>query len=97
LGRTTPNGKRLTAAFALAKSGKRVFNVNLPSIYPEGLIPIRVKIHRFEENSERRFEIEGIIACHWYSINASGVDISGFSETRASVDSADDNQARHHP
>ncbi len=76
ISRSSKNGSLLTAAFALANSGKRAFNAQLPNIYPEGFIPIRVKIHRFEENTERRFELEEIIACHWYSVDNMGVEIS---------------------
>lgn len=73
--RNTRNGKLLDAAFKLERSGQRVFGVNLPSINPEGLIRVRLKIRRFEVDGERRFEIKDVIACHWYSVDQPGVEI----------------------
>lgn len=73
--RDSKNGRLLDAAFKLEKAGKRVFGVNLPSATPEGIIRVRVKIRRFEEAGERRFELEDVAACHWYSHDAPGVEI----------------------
>lgn len=73
--RDTRDGRLLDAAFKLERDGKRVFEANLPSINPEGLIRVRVKIRRFEVNLERRFEVEKVIACHWYSVDEPGVQI----------------------
>lgn len=75
--RDTRDGRLLDSAFALERSGKRPFGVNLPSINPEGLIRVRVKIRRTEVDSERHFEIEKVVACHWYSIDDPGVEIDG--------------------
>lgn len=71
----TRNGRLLDAAFQLARSDRRVFGAFLPSIDPEGFIRVRVKVRRVMEDAKRRFEIEEIVACHWYSIDAPGVDI----------------------
>lgn len=71
--RDTPDGRLLEAAFKLEQSGKRVFSPSQPGIDPEGLIRIRVKIRRFEQDLERRFEIVRVIACHWYSVDDPGV------------------------
>lgn len=73
--RNTKNGRLLDAAFKLNRSGLRPFGVNIPSINPEGFIRVRVKVHRVEENLERRFELDEVVACHWYSEDAPGVDI----------------------
>ena len=73
--RNTRNGRLLDAAFKLDREGARVFGVNLPNINPEGLIRVRVKVHRLEQGGERRFEIEEVVACHWYSVDAPGVEI----------------------
>jgi hypothetical protein len=74
--RDSPDGKLLDAAFKMEREGKRVFGVNLPSINPEGLIRVRVKIRRTDTDLGRRFEIEKILACHWYSIDDPGIEMS---------------------
>jgi len=73
--RSSKNGRLLDAAFKLEKSGERVFGVNLPSINSEGLIRVRVKVRRTNESTERRFVLEDVVACHWYSVDAPGVEI----------------------
>lgn len=73
--RDTRNGRLLDAAFKLERSGGRVFGVNLPRIDPEGHIRVRVKIRRIEQDLERRFELEEVLACHWYSVEDPGVEI----------------------
>lgn len=71
----TKNGRLLNAAIQLEQSGKRVFGASLPSLDPDGFIRVRVKVRRIVENGERRFELEDVIACHWYSTNEPGVEI----------------------
>ena len=73
--RDTRDGRLLDAAFTLERGGKRVFGVNLPDLNPEGLIRVRIKIRRVEHDVERHFEIEEVVACHWYSVDEPGVDI----------------------
>lgn len=73
--RDSKNGRLLGAAFKLEKSGTRVFGVKLPSIDPEGFIRIRAKIRRTDKDSERHFELEEVIACHWYASDVPGVEI----------------------
>ena len=73
--RDTRNGRLLDAAFKLNREGTRVFGVKLPNINPEGLIRVRVKVRRVEQDGERRFEIEDVVACHWYSVDVPGVEI----------------------
>ncbi|MEO7101419.1 MAG: hypothetical protein ABI162_18860 [Luteolibacter sp.] len=67
--RDSEDGRLLDAAFKLAKKGERVFGVKVSNTDPEGLIRVRVKIRRIEENRERHFELEKVVACHWYSID----------------------------
>jgi hypothetical protein len=73
--RDTKNGRLLDAGFKLERSGGRVFGVKLPDTNPEGLIRVRAKVRRVEENGERRFELEDVVACHWYSVDEPGVEI----------------------
>jgi hypothetical protein len=67
------DGQLLDAAFKLAREGGRVFGGQLEEINPDGMIRVRVKVRRYEEELERKFEIAGIAACHWYSVNDPGV------------------------
>jgi hypothetical protein len=71
--RDSKNGRLLQQAFDLNKSGAQPFGVKLANIDPEGLIRVRLKLRRFEANEERRFEVEDVIVCHWYSTDASGM------------------------
>lgn len=73
--RDTRNGRLLDAAFKLETSGKRVYNLNLPSGDPEGLIRVRVKVRRIKDDAESRFELIDVIACHWYSNEDPGVEV----------------------
>lgn len=75
--RSSENGQLLETAFQMEKKGERVYGVKLSSPNPEGLIRVRVKVRRIEQNMERRFELEKIVACHWYSTNDAGVKPSG--------------------
>lgn len=74
--RDSKNGRLLQQAFDLNKSGSRPFAAKLPGIDPEGLIRVRIKVRRIDENGERRFEVEDVIACHWYSTNELGMPAS---------------------
>lgn len=73
--RASENGRLLEAAFKLERQGQRPFGVHLPTANPEELIRLRVKVRRVEEELGRRFELDKIIACHWYSVDEPGVDI----------------------
>ncbi len=81
--RDSRDGRLLEAAFELERAGKRVFGNRLPSIDPEGLIRVRVRIRRFESDMKRHFEITDVVACHWYSVDDPGVEIKT-SEANAS-------------
>ncbi len=83
--RDSKNGRLLSAAFKLEKAGKRVFGVNLPAAAPEEFIQVRMKIRRIEEAEKRSFEIDDVLACHWYSNDAPGLEITGLSLTPKSA------------
>ena len=74
--RDSKSGRLLTAAFQCAKLGKLAFDVDLKTIYPEGLIPVRVKLRRIEDADGRRFELIDLVACHWYSVDAPGFEVA---------------------
>lgn len=74
--RNTTNGRLLDAAFKLDRSGLRPFGLKLKSTDPEGLIRVRVKVRRVVENQERHFVLDEVVACHWYSNDAKGVEIT---------------------
>jgi len=73
--RSSRSGRLLDAAFKLRRGGKHVFESQLPGIDPEGLIRVRAKIRRFKGMEENQFEVEEVIACHWYSTDDPGVEI----------------------
>ncbi len=73
--RDSPNGRLLSAAFQLESRNQRVFGGQLPRIDPEGLIRVRVKIRRDETDNQRRFELDELLACHWYATTAPGIEI----------------------
>ncbi len=74
--RDSKSGRLLTTAFQRAKEGKLAFGVDLKAIYPEGLIPVRVKLRRIDDVDGRRFELVDVIACHWYSVDAPGIEVA---------------------
>jgi hypothetical protein len=74
--RKSKNGRLLDAAFKLERSGQRPFDVKLRKIDPDGLIRVRVRIRRVGEGTDRRFELQDVVACHWYSSDEPGMDIS---------------------
>ncbi len=66
-------GQLLDAAFQLARDGGSVFDSNITDLNPDGMIRVRVKVRRYEQENERKFEITEVLACHWYSIDDPGV------------------------
>ncbi len=73
INRDSENGRLLDAAFKLQRNGERSYGVKIATANPEGLIRVRVRIRRVEKNMERHFELEKVVACHWYSIDDPGV------------------------
>ncbi len=77
--RDSDDGYLIETAFEMEKSKKRVFASNLPSLDPEGFIRVHLQIRRTESEAGRKFEIEKVIAGHWYSTTEPGVVIPGQS------------------
>lgn len=71
--RESDSGKLLDAAFKLERKGERVYGVKIPLDNSEGMIRVRVIVKRAKNASDRHFEIEKVVACHWYSIDDPGV------------------------
>ena len=71
--RSERNGQLLDAAFKLAREGGRVFDSQLERVNPDGMIRVRVKVRRYEQDLVRKFDITEVSACHWLSINDPGV------------------------
>jgi len=74
--RESKDGRLLAAAFQMKKDGKRAFDVKLDDIDPEELVRVRVKIRRVVQDDQRGFELDEIIAAHWYSTDAPGMEIA---------------------
>lgn len=77
--RDTQDGRLLDAAFKLEREGKRPFGVKLHSMNPEGLIRVRVKVRRIQDDQGRHFKLDEIVACHWYASDAKGLETTGKS------------------
>jgi hypothetical protein len=73
--RNSPDGRMLDAAFKQARAGGRMFDSKLPSLDPNGMIRVRVKIRRIEQNETRNFEITDVVACHWLAVDEPGIEI----------------------
>ncbi|MBX3741891.1 MAG: hypothetical protein KF712_12915 [Akkermansiaceae bacterium] len=67
------SGRLLLQAFETRKEGGRVYGSTLPNQDPEGMIRVRVKVRRADGNLGRTFTIEEVKACHWLSIDDSGL------------------------
>jgi hypothetical protein len=72
--RDTTDGQLLDAAFQTARAGRKVFDADMADLNPDGMIRVRVKVRRSEVDTERKFEITGVTACHWYSVDDPGVE-----------------------
>jgi hypothetical protein len=72
--RDSPSGRLLGAGFKLSREGGRVFGGKLDQINPDGMIRIRAKVRRFEEDMQRKFEISEVLACHWLTVDDPGVE-----------------------
>lgn len=74
--RDSTEGKLLTAAFKRLRDKKPIFGSSLPHYDPDDMIRIRAKIRRSQTEESTRYEVTEIIACHWYSVDAPGVEIA---------------------
>jgi uncharacterized Zn finger protein (UPF0148 family) len=70
--RTSPAGLLLTEAFAARAEGRRPFGSVLPTLDPDGMVRVRVKIRRIDGEEGRRFELLEVAACHWLTSELSG-------------------------
>jgi hypothetical protein len=66
-------GRILLQAFEIRKEGGRVYGSSLPNQDPEDMIRVRVKVRRADSPTGRTFTIEEVKACHWLSIDDSGL------------------------
>lgn len=66
-------GLRLKEALDALKAGRRIYSSTMPNADPEPMIRVRVKVRRSEGSLGRSFTIEEVKACHWLSIEDSGV------------------------
>ena len=71
--RDSLDGRLFAAAFKLAQAGHQVFGSKLTNQNPEDMIRVRVKIRRIDLDRERKFELIGLVACHWYAVDDPGV------------------------
>lgn len=72
--RNSDDGRLLIAAFHARRTGKSPFDGALATADPEGMIRLRVRVKRSEEQKGRSFVIEKVIACHWLSTNQPGLN-----------------------
>jgi predicted nucleic acid-binding Zn-ribbon protein len=72
--RNTRDGKLLDAAFKTVRGGGRILGGKLPSLDPDDMIRVRVKVRRTGPEDERKYEIIEVKACHWLSIDDPGVE-----------------------
>lgn len=87
IARDQPDGQLLDSAFKLLRSGGMAFNSEMPNIDPEDMIRVRVKVRRFAGDDGNEFEVTSVIACHWLSVDAPGIEV--LTEPSATVDEED--------
>ncbi len=66
-------GRLLKGALEARRGGHRVYGSNLENQDPEGMIRVRVKVRRAKGSLGRTFTIEEVKACHWLSIDDTGL------------------------
>jgi hypothetical protein len=71
--RNSRDGKLLDAAFHQVRSGGRIFGT-LPSLDPDDMIRVRLRVRRVEDEDERKYEITAVKACHWLTLDDPGVE-----------------------
>lgn len=71
--RDSENGHLLEEAFRLQREGTNLFGSKLNPPNPENLIRVRVKVRRVAHDLERHFELEKVIACHWFTEDDPGI------------------------
>jgi len=71
--RNSEAGRLLGEALRVRKEGGRIYGSELPIQDPDGMVRVRVRVKRTEGDTARIFTIEEVKACHWLSIEDSGV------------------------
>ena len=71
--RNSENGRLLGAAFQMLAENKRPYDAQLSRDDPDGMIRVRVRVRRIQDDHGRHFELEKVIACHWISVDEPGV------------------------
>ncbi|MGC4015474.1 MAG: hypothetical protein QM755_13300 [Luteolibacter sp.] len=72
--RASEAGQLLLAAFREAKKGAKPLDGKLAAEEPEGLVRMRLKVHRWkDEHDNFHFEVRKVTACHWVSTDEVGV------------------------
>ena len=67
------SGRLIKAALLERKAGRRILGSRIPSHDPDGMIRLRVKLRRIEGVAGKEFKIDKVIACHWLSVDQTGV------------------------
>jgi len=73
--RDSRDGLLLAEAFRQADEKKRIFGSLLPEVNPDGMVRVRVKVRRINDELERRFELVEVVACHWLELDDPGIDL----------------------
>jgi hypothetical protein len=73
--RTSEMAPLLSTAFQIEREGRRPFGLRQLRTNSEQLIPVQVRVRRTIVDGQRHFELEKVIACHWYSEKALGMEI----------------------
>lgn len=66
--RHEPDGRRLSAAFAMKRRAENPFGSMSTSMDPDDMIRVRVRLRRTESDEGKLFQIVEVIACHWYGV-----------------------------
>lgn len=72
--RETQTGRAIERAFERRDAGLAAYGSATSKFDPNGMIRLRVRVRRLDD-TEKRFEIEEVIATHWLSIDDLGIDL----------------------
>ena len=75
--RDSDDGRLLTAMFNKQTKKESLYGAKLGYLEPENMVRVRVKIRRLPATAEtsQSFELLKVIACHWISINDTGIQL----------------------
>lgn len=77
LSRESEIGRRLVAAFDARKRGLGAFGSKIVEKDPEGMIRVRARVSRHQEDNLRVFRIEELSACHWLHFDGEEMPAAG--------------------